>query len=461
MSSPSEILQAKTEDFNDKQYRAKYTVIVVGCSLTGIFHACLFADAGYSVICTDPDQTVTDQLAKAKIPSLTEEVETKLRNHIKTKHITAVSETKSAIMQGDIVILSLPFEVDSKGRPDYPRIEKQIRAVASCLRKGSLIIVTSIMGIGRTENMIREPLENVSGYKVGVDFGLVYSPIPTQQTLTLESVTDYGRIVASTDKKSLKLACAILAPLHKKELRTNDDVRTAETAVIFEVTKQNVEDALANEFAFFCEKAAVDYCAVRKLVNTDSSGVSLSQARADVMDKNVSSPLLEDAETLNAKLQLVAVAKQANEEIVKHITSLAKDALKSCGKSVRRARISVLGASQLPNMKSSLRTSTKLLVKTLEARGAKTRFYDPYVPESELREAEMRSARSLSDALEGVDCLVVVTAHDIFKRLNLRKLKVLMRLPAVIVDFEGAFDPEKVEEEGFVYRGVGRGVWSK
>jgi hypothetical protein len=42
--------------------------------------------------------------------------------------------------------------------------------------------------------------------------------------------------------------------------------------------------------------------------------------------------------------------------------------------------------------------------------------------------------------------------------LNLKKLKVLMKKPSVIVDLTGALEPEKVRTEGFLYCGLGRGT---
>jgi len=461
MSSPSEILHAKTEDLRDRQNREKYTVTVFGCGLIGILHACLFADAGYRVICTDSDQTVLTQLARGKTSFLPEETETKLRTNVKTKRIVAMNEVKTAVQQSDVIVLSLPVEVDSKRKPDYSRLEKSVRSIANCLRKGSLVIMTSIVGLGLMDNLLKQPIEDVSGYKAGVDFGLVYSPISTEQIQTLESMVDYGRIVASSDKKSLETASAILAPLYKKDLRECNNIRTAEIAALFERTKQNVNDALASEFAVFCEKARVDYQEVSGLINTGFSTASLSSTQITEIDDYASSLLLEDSENLNAKLSLVSVTKLTNGEIVKHIVSLTKDVLRSCEKSMRRTRISLLGISSLRNAKSSPRAIIKALTKTLEARGAKVRLYDPYIPELELQSAQVRPARSLSEALEGADCFIVVTAHDTFKCMNLGKLKVLMRLPAAIVDFEGCFDPEKVEKEGFAYRGVGRGAWSE
>jgi hypothetical protein len=36
-----------------------------------------------------------------------------------------------------------------------------------------------------------------------------------------------------------------------------------------------------------------------------------------------------------------------------------------------------------------------------------------------------------------------------------------MKMPAAIVDLTGAIEPQKVEKEGFIYRGLGRGVGEK
>jgi hypothetical protein len=37
----------------------------------------------------------------------------------------------------------------------------------------------------------------------------------------------------------------------------------------------------------------------------------------------------------------------------------------------------------------------------------------------------------------------------------------MLKMPAAIVDFEGIIEPYKIEKEGFIYRGLGRGVWTR
>ena len=87
-------------------------------------------------------------------------------------------------------------------------------------------------------------------------------------------------------------------------------------------------------------------------------------------NKNEAYLLLESAENLNAKLRLPALARQINEDMVKHAVNLTQDALRSCGKTLRRARVAVLGTVNQS-------TATSVFVKMLELKGAKVSLYDP------------------------------------------------------------------------------------
>jgi UDP-N-acetyl-D-mannosaminuronate dehydrogenase len=65
---------------------------------------------------------------------------------------------------------------------------------------------------------------------------------------------------------------------------------------------------------------------------------------------------------------------------------------------------------------------------------------------------------NLNEAVEGADCIVIMTGQDQFKNFSLKKLKPLMKTPSAIVDLTGIYDPKKVEAEGFKYFGLGRGI---
>jgi len=457
----SSILNIKPEEVNTVEKRGKYIVGIIGCGQIGVLHACLFAEAGFKVKCVDANQTIVNSIARGKIPFLKREIELNLKNYVKTGLLNATTDVKTAVSQCDVITITISVEIDEKKKADYSNIENTCKQVGLSLRRGSVVIVTSIVGVGATEGLIREILENTSGFKVGVDFGLAYSPIRVSNGQTLETLANQQRIIAATDKNSINAASTILETITKGELKKNWNVKTAEAATLFEAIQQDVNVALAKELALFCEKVRLDYLEAHKLTKTrDSSTLSLpTLANENIQEEPYL--LLEDFENVNLKLRIPTIAREINEEITKHAINLTKDALRNCAKTLRRARISLLGISQVPNMKSSPKKIVKELARMLQAKGAKVSFYDPYFLGDDLDEMQCYLKKNLTEALEGTDCILILTSHDQFKRLNLKKMKFMMKMPAAIVDFEGIIEPDKAEKEGFIYRGLGRGVWTK
>ncbi len=452
------ILYTKPEEMDTAEKRGKYTVSIIGCGQIGVLHACLFAEAGFKVICVDADQTVVSFLAKGKAPFLGNEVESKLKTYVKTGRLNATNDIRDAVSQSDIIIMTIPVKIDQKKKADYSNIENACKRVGSSLRRGSLVIVMSAAGFGFTEGVIKEILENNSGLKVGVDFGLAYSPIRVLDAQSLELLANHERIVAAPEKNSLNSASIILETIVKKNVKRLVNIKSAELATLFEAVQKDVNVALANEFALFCEKAGADYLETCKLLNY---GAVLLPMLAEDNIREETYLLLEDADNLNVKLRVPTIAREINEAMIRHAVSLSQNALRDCGKTLRRARIALLGIAQTTNMESSPKTAAKELAAMLEAKGAKVSLHDPYFSDKELTEISRLFKKNLTEVLEGADCIIILTGHDQFKRLNLKKLKVIMRTPAAIVDLEGIMEPEKVEKEGFIYRGLGRGVWKK
>ena len=56
---------------------------------------------------------------------------------------------------------------------------------------------------------------------------------------------------------------------------------------------------------------------------------------------------------------------------------------------------------------------------------------------------------------EGADALVVGTAWNEFKHLDMARIRASMRRP-VLLDGRNIYDPRTMRELGFEYRGVGR-----
>ncbi len=458
---PLPILRIKPDEINDVSKRGKYTVSIINCGQNGVLHAYLFADAGFNVRCVDANQTVIDHITKGRTLFLDQEAKLRMKNYVKTARLTATSDVKDAVSRSDIIVIAVPVKVDEKKKINNSEMVNVCKRVGSCLQHGCLVVVVSIVGFGVTEGLIRETLENTSGLKVGVDFGLAYSPIAEPEGQTLDLATGNPRIVAALDKNSLETASAVLGIITKKGVKRAQNTKTAELATLFKGIQHDVNSAVANEFALFCEKAGADCLEIFKLMEADAcSAVSLPTLTYGNLQKEPYI-LLEDAENFDVKMRMPAVARETNEEMIKHVVDMSREALRACGKTLRRARVSLLGISRAQNTEDFSRTLAKELTERLESKGAKVNVYDPYVSADELGELQSNFKRSLTEAAENADCIIVLANHDQFRHLNLRKLKVVMKMPAAIVDVEGVIEPDKVEKEEFIYRGLGRGVWKK
>ena len=453
----SSILQTKPESLKARETREKYQVDIVGCQKSGIVYAILFAEAGFVVTCLTKDQTIIDRLTKGRITSfLNQEAQIKLKKHLKTAQIRAASDAKTALSQNDIIVITTPTKIGNKHKPDYSAIETVCKQVGPFLRPGSLVIMASIVGVGFTENKVRELLENTSGLKVGVNLGLAYCGSWTSPKGRLETSANERLIVAATDKTSLQIASAVMETIFGRNVRNTENMKMAEAAVLFDIARWNVNVALSNEFALFCEKAGIDYTEVDRLASADLTEAPLTLVNPDAQTEVYF--LFENAEDLNMTLRILEAAAETNEEITSHVINLTRDALRNCGKTLRGARVTVLGVSGTPNMKDLPKRAVEELVKILESKGARVGLYDPFISADELLETQSYFKRTLNEALEGIDCIIISTGHDQFKRLNLKKLKAIMKTPAAIIDPEGIMEPDKIEKEGFTYRRLGRGA---
>jgi len=447
-----EVLHLKPEEIDTKEKRGKYTACVVGCEEKGVLYATAFAEAGFKVICTDADQTIVKHLSKGKMVFSDRETELKLKSFLRRGRLNVTSGVQNAVAQSDIVVMTLTAKNDDVKHPDYS-VENACKQVGKSLSRGALFVYGGTAGLGFTEGVVKETLENTSGLKVGEDFGLVYCPIWCLGCKPLSSVVGQEWKVAALDKASLDAAVKVLGAVTGKEVKQVLDVKTAEAALLFAIAKRDANLALANELAVFCESAGVDYFEALELLDVDDEGFSPAVEAEDV-ERSEAFLVLDSAENLGSKLRLPVLARSINEDMVRHSINLTKDALRSCGKTLRRARVAVLGTAR-PE------TVTTLFVKMLEKRGAKASLYDPLLSKTEFSDVARALRRSMKEAVEGADCVVVLTKQDQFKRLNLKRVLAVMKKPAAMVDLTGMFEPKKVERKGFTYRGLGRGAGKK
>jgi nucleotide sugar dehydrogenase len=429
------------QDLLTFENHSNYTIAIVGCGQRGILYANQFAAAGFKVLCSDANQSVLKRLAKGKSVYVELDVEKNLKKYIAKGNLKIVTEIKDTVTQSDVVILAVPPKIDDKKNSSYQEILNACKQIGSSLRAGSLVIYGEVSGLGLLDGTIKETLENTSGLCIGKEFGLAYAPYPEKAHSQLELT------VAAQDTVSLDCASTLLSALTPNVVQV-ENVRVAELAQLFEAARTDLELALANELAVYCQNVGADYFETLKLLKL--SGSCFYPAVSPETNCNQIYFMLEGAENLNTKLRLPALARQINEDMIKHGVALTQEALMNCSKTLRRARVAVFGAV---TPCSSIEQFAQLLV----GKGAKTKVYDPLLSRSDVVDASSIK-KTFNEALEGADCLVVFGRPEQFKRLNLKKLHTMMKSPCALVDLLGAVEPIKAEDAGFIYRGLGRGL---
>ncbi len=135
---------------------------------------------------------------------------------------------------------------------------------------------------------------------------------------------------------------------------------------------------------------------------------------------------------------------------------MGRKVVQACGGSVRGKTVAVLGLTFKPNTDDMRDAPSLSIITALQDAGAKVRAYDPEgMAAARGLLSEVEYARDAYGCAEGAHALVIVTEWDIFRALDLGRLKGLLAAP-VVVDLRNIYRPDEMEKRGFTYLSIGR-----
>jgi UDPglucose 6-dehydrogenase len=118
--------------------------------------------------------------------------------------------------------------------------------------------------------------------------------------------------------------------------------------------------------------------------------------------------------------------------------------------------IGVLGLSFKPNTNDIRESSAIVIIQTLLKKGARVKAYDPAaMEEARLILPDIEFGKDAYDVAAGCDALVLATEWNQFRRLDLQRIKGLLKTP-IFIDLRNVYDPGQMKQLGFNYSGVGR-----
>ncbi len=120
----SRVMKLAGKDLESPEKRREYTACIVGCGRTGLVTACLFAEAGFKVICVDSSSHTVHLLKRKKSPFTESDLRKFIEPRIKDSQFRATTNIRKAVSESDIIIIAVPASIDKKKKPDYTRLEK-------------------------------------------------------------------------------------------------------------------------------------------------------------------------------------------------------------------------------------------------------------------------------------------------------------------------------------------------
>jgi len=456
-------MKLRPEDIPKELSRGNLTVTIIGLGWMGLPLACLFAESGAKVLGADKNTKLVGKINRGE-PTIDEpRLPQLIAKHTRSGRIKALESVEKAASTSDVVIITVPTLVDEHKQADYSILESACREIGKGLLPGTLVILMSTVAPNTTESLVRSTLEKHSGLIGGEDFGLAYSPIRAMGGRALRDIQEYKKIVGALDQASLKATSAVLGTIVKGGILETSNLKTAEASKIFETVYRDLNIALANELALYCEKAGIDYFEAMQAANTQQySHLHLPGIGVGGHCLPLYPYMLQtEAHSLGLKLKLIKAGRRINDEMPRHVARLAASGLRQVGKSLPRARVTVLGISYRANVKETRYSPTIGLIEALKRRGSRVTVYDPKFIYTEIKTMGYDCEASLETAVSEAECIILTVGHDEFKQIDPKNLAALASKGCVVVDAAGILDPKVVEKAGLVYRGVGRGVWAR
>lgn len=446
-------------------------IAVIGMGYVGIPVAALFADAGFEVVGIQRRSKRSgwkiDFINNGKSPIGGKEpgLEELIQKVVKDKKMFRVTDDISIVKDADVILIDVQTPTDGNRIPQYLSLKEVSKSIGKNMKKGCLVIIESTVAPGTTQNIVKPILEDYSKLEAGIDFYLAFSYERVMVGRLLHNIINYPRIVGGINKESTEKAIELYSHIVKAKLHPTDAL-TAEVSKTVENTYRDVNIAFANEIAIICESLGINVYDVRSFVNTlpnDPTDPKSNPVRnMHLPGAGVGGHCLpKDSWLLKYGLdkygkfdfipKVIIKSRLINDYMPYHMVELIINAFNELEIAVKNKKICILGLAFLENSDDTRNTPTLPLYEKLRAMGVNLIIHDPHVKEFE----SVNLTNNLDESIEEADCIALVTAHDEYKNLDLRKLKLNMKTP-IIIDGRNVFNKKKCQDEGFLYKGIGK-----
>jgi GDP-mannose 6-dehydrogenase len=237
----------------------------------GTVSAGCLAQDGHEVIGVDPVRTKVDLINSGQSPIIEVDIAEIISAMVKSGRLRATDNQDEAIMQTELSFVCVGTPSQPNGNLDLTYIRRVCELIGKALKNKPArhtVVIRSTILPGTMKQIVIPTLEEYSGKKAGVDFGVCNNPEFLREG---SAVKDFAAppktVIGEVDRESGDALAALYAKLDAPFIRT--DVETAEMVKYVDNNWHALKIGFANEIGNLCKSFSIDAHEVMKIFCQD------------------------------------------------------------------------------------------------------------------------------------------------------------------------------------------------
>jgi len=403
-----------------KQLFSKNIFAIYGMGNVGGSIAAVWLRSGATVIGVDISKKLLTEIQNGKSHKKEPLLSETFSKYIIKKSLTLTSNGIEASKNSSIKIIVVPVGLKNK-KVDLSSVIKVSENIAKGLKKGDTVILSPSVPPGTTEKIVLPILEKISKLKGEKDFNLIYNPERIFEGRAVQDIEEnYPAIISGLGPKSLKTAENLFKIISRKGILKMPSLAEAEAEKLFEGAYRDVNIALANELADYCEKIGINYWDTRKAANSQPfchlhyPGTGVGGLCIPVYPRII----IEDASKIGKTMNLLQHSRKINDNMPKKcveesIKLLSKNKIKP-----KNAKIAVLGLGFRGEVTDTRLSPTYDVVDQFLKKECTVTVHDPYIFEDDYLPKSVSLTKNISIATKNADLVFISSDHKSYSKLT-------------------------------------------
>jgi GDP-mannose 6-dehydrogenase len=235
-------------------------ISIFGLGYVGTVSAGCLANDGHGVIGVDPNRTKVDLVNRGLTPIIEKDIGEMIALAVRDKRLRATADVREAVMATELSLICVGTPSQLNGNLDLSHVRKVCEEIGSALKEKTdfhVVVTRSTMLPGSMKSIVIPALEESSGKKAGIGFGVCFNPeFLREGTAVRDYYNPPKTVIGESDLKAGAMLVEIYGKMAAPLIRT--DVETAEMVKYTDNAWHALKVAFANEIGNVSKAVGID-----------------------------------------------------------------------------------------------------------------------------------------------------------------------------------------------------------